>query len=79
MIDVLIQFVLILLCLSYIWLLSKHLFVIETLDLIGFTFFGFAQNTMHDFQNTVLNSYGHCLRQNFVPQKLNLTNEKLLS
>ena len=23
---------------------------------IGFTSFGFAQNTLHDFQNTVLNS-----------------------
>ena len=26
------------------------------MNLIGSTSFGFAQNTMHDFQNTVLNS-----------------------
>ena len=35
--------------------------------LIGSTFFGFAQNTIHDFQNTVLNSLWHCLRQ--MPQR----------
>ena len=33
-----------------------HVFVKEKLSLIGFTFFGFAQDTIHDFQNTVLNS-----------------------
>ena len=33
------------------------------MSLIGSTFFGFAQNTVHDFQNTVLNSLWHCLRQ----------------
>ena len=38
------------------------------ISLIGSTSFGFAQNTIHDFQNTVLNSYWHCLRQ--TPQKL---------
>ena len=27
------------------------------MGLIGSTSFGFAQNTIHDFQNTVLNSY----------------------
>ena len=26
------------------------------MSLIGSTFFGFAKNTIHDFQNTVLNS-----------------------
>ena len=33
------------------------------MTLIGSTYFGFAQNTIHDFQNTVLNSQWHCLRQ----------------
>ena len=33
--------------------LSKDLFVV--MSLIGSTPFGFAQNTMHDFQSTVLN------------------------
>ena len=37
------------------------------MSLIGSTSFGFAQNTMHDFQNTVLNSWWHCFRQ--MPQK----------
>ena len=37
------------------------------MSLIGSTSFGFAQNTMHDFQNTVFNSYWHCLQQ--MPQK----------
>ena len=32
-------------------------FVVEKLSLIGFTSFGFAQNTILDFQNTILNSY----------------------
>ena len=36
-------------------------------SLIGSTSFGFAQNTIEDFQNTVLNSKWHCLRQ--MPQK----------
>ena len=31
------------------------------------TFFGFAQDTLHDFQNTILNSKWDCLRQ--MPQK----------
>ena len=35
------------------------------MSLIGSTSFGFAQNTKHDFQNTVLNS--QCLRQ--MPKK----------
>ena len=54
-------------------LLILYLNVIETLvcrrqmSLIGSTSFGFARNTIHDFQNTVLNSYWHCLRQ--MPQK----------
>ena len=30
-------------------------------ELIGFTPFGFAQNMIHDFQNTELNSLWHCL------------------
>ena len=33
------------------------------MSLIGSTSFGFAQNKIHDFQNTVLNLYWHCLRQ----------------
>ena len=37
------------------------------MSLIGSTSFGFAQNTMHDFQNTVFNSKWHCPRQ--MPQK----------
>ena len=43
--------------------------VIETLicrremSLLGSTSFGFAQNTIHDFQNTVLNSSWPCFRQ----------------
>ena len=37
------------------------------ISFIGSTSFGFAQNTINDFQNTVLNSYWHCLRQ--TPQK----------
>ena len=43
-------------------LLILYLSAIETLvcrremSLIGITSFGFAQNTIHDFQNTVLNS-----------------------
>ena len=37
------------------------------MSLIGSTSFGFAQNTKHDFQDTVLNSQWHCLRQ--MPQK----------
>ena len=32
------------------------LFVLETLSLIGFTYFGCAQNMLRDFQNTLLNS-----------------------
>ena len=37
-------------------MLSKHLFVTQKLRLIGSTNFGFAQNILHDIQNTVLNS-----------------------
>ena len=44
------------------------------MSLIGSTSFNFAQNTMHDFQNTVLNSEWHCLRQ--MPQKWLATREK---
>ena len=33
------------------------------MSLIGSTSFGFAQNTIHGFQNTVLNTKWHCLRQ----------------
>ena len=46
----------------YTLLLIIYLRAIETLicrrklSLIGCTSFGFAQNTIHDFQNTVLNS-----------------------
>ena len=55
-------------------LLMIYLSAIEALicrremSLIGSTSSGFAQNTIHDFQNTVLNSKWHCLRQ--TPQKL---------
>ena len=42
---------------------SKHLFVKEKLSLTVFTSFGFAQNTLHDFRNTVLPLECHCLRQ----------------
>ena len=38
-------------------------FVILKFSLIGSTSLGFAQITIHDFQNTVLNSKWHCLRQ----------------
>ena len=34
-------------------MLSKHSFVRQKLRLIGSTSFGFAQNPLHDFQNTV--------------------------
>ena len=50
-------------------LLIKYLSAIETLIcrremcLLGSTSFGFAQNTIHAFQNTVLNSLWHFLRQ----------------
>ena len=37
-------------------MLSKHLFVILKLSLIGCSSFIFAQNTIHEFQNTVMNS-----------------------
>ena len=33
-------------------------------SLIGTTSFRFAQKTIHDFQNTVLNLQWHCLRTN---------------
>ena len=45
------------------------------MSLTGSTSFGFAQNTIHDFQNTVLNSYWHCLRQ--MPQKNRYENEQI--
>ena len=37
------------------------------MSLIGSISFGFAQNTIHYFRNTVLNSYWYCLPQ--MPQK----------
>ena len=38
-------------------MLSKTLIChAETMSLIGSNSFGFAQNTIHDFQNTVFNS-----------------------
>ena len=39
------------------------MFVIQKLCLIGSASFGFPQNTIHDFQNTPLNSKWHCLRE----------------
>ena len=47
----------------------------KKMNLVGFISVGFAQNTIHDFQNTVLNSKWHCLRQ--MPQKQGLTPELL--
>ena len=64
-------------------LFSCYLSAIETLiclremSLIGSCSFGFATNTIDDFQNTVLNSYRHCLRQ--IPQKYKLSHEPKLS
>ena len=55
-------------------LLFIYLSVIETLiemSLIGSTSFDFAQNTIHDFQNTVLHSWWHRLRQMPHTQKKN--------
>ena len=43
---------LLIICLSAI----ERLIWRREMSLIGSTSFGFAQNTMHDFQNTVLNS-----------------------
>ena len=67
-------------------MLSRHLFAVheKEMSLKGSTSFGFAQNMIHGFQNTLLNSYWHCLRQ--MPQNylaaglylLLLTTEKLL-
>ena len=34
-------------------MLPKHLFVIQKLGSVRSTVFGFAQNSLHDFQNTV--------------------------
>ena len=34
----------------YVYELSKHLFVIQKLSLIGSTSLGFAQNTLQDFE-----------------------------
>ena len=54
-------------------LLISYLSAIETftgrreMNIIGSSSFGFAQNTIHDFPHTVLNSQWHCLRQ--MPQK----------
>ena len=53
----------------YSLLLIIYLNAIETLtcctemSLLGPNTFGFAQNTLHDFQNTVLNSWWYSLRQ----------------
>ena len=63
-------------------LLIVYLSAIETLTcrgemtLTGSTSFGFAQNMIHDFQNTVLNLLWHCLRQ--MPQKSSLEIKKIL-
>ena len=35
-------------------ILRRYIFVTEKLSSIGFTFFGFAQSKIHDFQNSVL-------------------------
>ena len=56
-------------CLFSYAVLIIYLNAIETLicrremSLTGSTSFGFAQNTIHDCQNTVLTSQWHCLRQ----------------
>ena len=39
-----------------IYLSVIELFIIEKMSLLGFTSFDFAQNTVYDFQNTVLSS-----------------------
>ena len=41
----------------------KTLICRREMSLIRSTSFGFAQNTIDDFQNTVLNSQWHCLRK----------------
>ena len=41
----------------------ERLVCLGEMSLIESTSFGFAQYTMHDFQNTVFNSKWHCLRQ----------------
>ena len=51
MIDTFIQFVLKLCCYLYFSVQLKQLFVIDKMSLIGF-----AQNTIQDFRNIVLNS-----------------------
>ena len=54
-------------------LLIIYLSSVETLvcrremSLMGLLPSVFAQNTIHDFQNTILNSWWHCIRQ--MPQK----------
>ena len=50
-------------CLNSIETLICH----GTIELIGSASFRFAQNMLHDFRNTVLNSLWHCLR--LMPQK----------
>ena len=47
---------------------TKRLICRREMSLIGSTSFSFAQNTTHDFQNSILNSQWNCLRQ--MPQKL---------
>ena len=47
---------------SVVWMLSKLLCVVEKWVLYPASF-AFAQNTVHNFQITVLNSQWHCLRQ----------------
>ena len=54
-IDALIVFILIRFC--------QTLVCRREMSLIGSTSFGFAQNMIHDFQNTVFNSCWHCLPQ----------------
>ena len=48
-----IEFISIFRCLLCIQVLSKHLSVIQKLRFTDSTFLSFAQNCLHDFQNTV--------------------------
>ena len=50
----------------------ETLICLTEMSSIGFAAFDFAQNTIHDFQNIVLNSKWQCLRQ--MPLKRNKVN-----
>ena len=56
-----------------IYLSAIKTFIYGEIEFKVSTSFGFAQNTLHDFPNTILNSKKRCLPQ--MPQKLNLSLE----